>query len=762
MSTRYRTMFALVISAAVAVVAVTTASARPPTSVTTLHEAVLAAGSGALQYKGQSFNNLLKECPTAGEPADKNPKPLDLSSQDKVEQLSQGGDDIRVNQDYACFPQNETSIDVNPLNPKNVVAGQNDYRLGWGTSGFDASTDTGNHWYDGIIPFPTLPNDQLDFADTLDGGGDPAVVFDRAGVVYWVDINFNRTDDTNGIFAVRSYNGGFTWSRPCVPFRSSTTQPEPDRCGGPGDPRKPGDGVVTFIEDCNTTTSVTTAGTVHPFCSPTGDNIPNFSVPFNDKEYVAAGPRPFTPNPADGNARIAPQCFTPTHQPVTVCPASEIGVDRIYVTWTKFEVIANTATASARIYFSYSDDQGRSWSPEKAISGESQQNCEGFPVGFECNFNQFSTPTVHPTTGLLWVAFQNFNTQDENQYLVVRSRDGGTTFEGPFFVTFVFDVNYPRGNRGRMDCTARGQQSSRNVLTNSCFRVNSGGNIVVDRRGGEFADDLYLVMSDNRNGSPASSNVDVFLFKSVDGGTTWIGPTRVNDDPSTPAPNRDCTPGQQNCPVGNFGNDQWFPWVDISGKGDVNVVFHDRRLDTTSTLNEWPGSRQRTGNYLDWFWGAVCSVTTTPTVTAPLTDVPQGAKQCVAPEAQFIPGTQPEDDPGPGPQPGQSQTAFPFKNFTISDTPNNQDYSFRAGIFMGDYDNVAIGPDNTAYAIWTDSRNGRSSRLQAGRNPACEQADIFVDSYSAQSGGTAKTAPSKDVIDLFSVTLCPRQAIQGQ
>jgi hypothetical protein len=30
-----------------------------------------------------------------------------------------------------------------------------------------------------------------------------------------------------------------------------------------------------------------------------------------------------------------------------------------------------------------------------------------------------------------------------------------------------------------------------------------------------------------------------------------------------------------------------------------------------------------------------------------------------------------------------------------------------------------------------DSRNGRSSRTQFGRNPACEQADSMVDEYSS-------------------------------
>ena len=59
---------------------------------------------------------------------------------------------------------------------------------------------------------------------------------------------------------------------------------------------------------------------------------------------------------------------------------------------------------------------------------------------------------------------------------------------------------------------------------------------------------------------------------------------------------------------------------------------------------------------------------------------------------------------------GQGQTGLPFDNFQVSDHAFNLDYSFWAGIFMGDYNNVGIADgDNTAYGAWTDARNGRSS-----------------------------------------------------
>ncbi len=175
----------------------------------------------------------ITECPQAG--MNTEPDPVDRRVKDDVEKISDHGDDTRANTEYSCFPQNETSIAVNPTSSRNIVSGANDYRLGWASSGFYASSDGGKHWYDGWIPFPSLPN-----GDNLDGGGDPALAYDRGGVAYYADINFNRTDDTNGVFVSRSTNGGFTWSRPCVVLTDTAA------CGGPGDPRQPGDGTVAF------------------------------------------------------------------------------------------------------------------------------------------------------------------------------------------------------------------------------------------------------------------------------------------------------------------------------------------------------------------------------------------------------------------------------------------------------------------------------------------------------------------------------------
>jgi hypothetical protein len=107
---------------------------------------------------------------------------------------------------------------------------------------------------------------------------------------------------------LRSTNGGFSWSRPCVPIDLTPADPTDDEaaCGGPGDPRQPADNVVTFEQD--------------------DDFELNDSVPFNDKEYIAVGPRP------EG---VDPQCFGPTSGKEVPCDPAVVGSDRIYVTWTK-------------------------------------------------------------------------------------------------------------------------------------------------------------------------------------------------------------------------------------------------------------------------------------------------------------------------------------------------------------------------------------------------------------------------------------------
>jgi hypothetical protein len=243
---------------------------------------------------------------------------------------------------------------------------------------------------------------------------------------------------------------------------------------------------------------------------------------FNDKEWIVADNNPSSPF-----------------------------YGRVYVTWSRFLSFSG-AYAESPIWESHSDDGGLTWSTAQEISG-SGSTCTFQEEGaaLECDEDQFSVPTIGPG-GVVYVAFENEQHEAawepgdsfENQYMVVKSTDGGVTWSPPVSVVDLEDggLDYPVNVNGRQ------------TLSGLQVRVNSAGNIVADPNSGK----LYLVFGDNRNGvhdstSPVT-NIDVFVMTSHNG-TTWQGPF-----PITKAP-----------------KDQWFPWVDVNPvTGDIGVVYNDR------------------------------------------------------------------------------------------------------------------------------------------------------------------------------------------
>jgi hypothetical protein len=245
---------------------------------------------------------------------------------------------------------------------------------------------------------------------------------------------------------------------------------------------------------------------------------------------------------------------------------------RTYLTWTKFESASGAYVRSA-IFESHSDDGGKHWTKSKEISGSNASLCMfqvSGPAG-QCDQNQFSVPTVGPN-GSLYVAFENEQNESlwesgesaDDQYLLVKSTNGGLTWSSPTFVVGLEDGSndYPINVSGRQ------------TLTGYQVRVNSAGNIVASPTNGT----LYLVFSDNRNGTHDSAspvtNIDVFLMTSSNGGTSWSGPTQVDSG----------------------AGDQWFPWVDVDPtNGSIGIVYNDRGSSNgafyNAALTELPGSK---------------------------------------------------------------------------------------------------------------------------------------------------------------------------
>jgi hypothetical protein len=228
---------------------------------------------------------------------------------------------------------------------------------------------------------------------------------------------------------------------------------------------------------------------------------------------------------------------------------------RIYVTWSGFD--GAFRYLSSPILMASSDDGGTTWSTPKVISGSNPTYCtfqSSGPAG-ECDEDQASAPRIGPD-GTLYVAFMNSQhaaawepgEQEENQYMVVRSTNGGQTFSNPQHVVDLEDGtrDYPLNVDGRQ------------TLSGLQVRVWGAGTLAIDPTSGR----LYISYSDNSMGihdvdNPVTRS-EAFVVTSANG-TTWSAPTMVDPDP----------------------NESWFPWIDVAPDGTVGVIYNDRRPGNT-------------------------------------------------------------------------------------------------------------------------------------------------------------------------------------
>ncbi|WP_034262955.1 sialidase family protein [Actinospica robiniae] len=131
---------------------------------------------------------------------------------------------VPVGSQTGCYAaQNETSVAVNPENPRNLVAGSNDYRVfndreqrndssGWAYTSFDG----GRTWKNVQLPGLTYETGATGALSDMDGAGDPVLAFGPHNTVYYANIAFSRLNDGSALVVSVSHNGGLTWGQPSI------------------------------------------------------------------------------------------------------------------------------------------------------------------------------------------------------------------------------------------------------------------------------------------------------------------------------------------------------------------------------------------------------------------------------------------------------------------------------------------------------------------------------------------------------------------
>ena len=212
--------------------------------------------------------------------------------------------------------------------------------------------------------------------------------------------------------------------------------------------------------------------------------------------------------------------------------------------------------------------------------------------------------------GTIYVAWVDFNV---NSIMLSVSRDKGVTW--PVFSEAIIHIEPLPWYMGENE-----------------YRTATFPSMAVDRSNGDTTGNVYIVWNDYRRG-----NADILISQSEDDGNTWSEPIRVNDDPD------------------DSSADQFFPWISVSPKGDVHVVFYDKRDDPNNYLLDVYYTHSENGEVFD-------------------------------------------------------------KNWRITTNSSDPVYSYHQStyetVFIGDYIGIDSN-ENYAYAIWTDTRKGEADAYTA-------------------------------------------------
>ena len=202
----------------------------------------------------------------------------------------------------------------------------------------------------------------------------------------------------------------------------------------------------------------------------------------------------------------------------------------VYAAWTNF--IPGYADTN-QIQFVRSANHGLSWSSPHRISVAAA----ALKLNHGVNINSGPNGDVYVT----WSIYDNWPA-DENAIGFTKSTDGGLIFAPATRI-----ISNIKGIRA--------------TLTGKNMRVHSFPSMAVDISTGPHRGNIYIVWPNvGYPGINTGSDIDIYLIKSSDGGTSWSNPVRVNQDPA------------------GLGKQHFFPWITCDPvTGGLCVVYYDDR-----------------------------------------------------------------------------------------------------------------------------------------------------------------------------------------
>jgi hypothetical protein len=566
---------------------------------------------------------------------------------------------VRVNQDCTFRLQGEEVIKFNPANPSNLLAGMNDERQGYNLSAFAYSFDSGKTWGDGPPPFYQKIN-APDVETPVAGDPNSHTITGQPGNGFTYD---GGSDPMLAFdLAGRAFFGDVIFDRFAGAGAAVVVTQSPAGAGG------------SFFQ---------TPATFSRHYIIAEDN--DLSV-FHDKPFLAVDITPSSPNR-----------------------------DNVYVTWTVFRFDASGVNyLQSPIYGSMSTDHGLTWSTPEQISGTS--NLCDFGNQFDptldrhsCNFDQGSDPVALPN-GDLEVVFNNGNTLSGNpnaQTLAVLCHPAGNSPAGS--AALHCDPPVKVGDdviQGEPTCDlGRGPEQ---CIPGSFVRTSDFPRIAVNPGNGN----VYATWPDYR-----SSEYDIQLSRSTDGGHTWTAAT---------------------APVNSSrGIDHYQAAIDVVCSGKLaknNPACVQNGGDQNSTANADSGNNSNNSNGSG---GQLCGSGNSSASTSKSTKVDDLVaisyyRTCQVPNENCTGGCPVFGPPQAGVQAENSdytlvsgrglQTAY--SGSPVSPVFPPPDGTRQTG-FMGDYSGITL-VGNIAHPIWADPRNGVPLALRDPDQPVVRDEDVFT------------------------------------